>query len=365
MGYIRRPAYYKAFRCIGADCTENCCIGWEIDVDEDSLAYYETVPGDFGERLRASIAPADAQTGEPAHFRLDAEERCPLLNDCNLCEVLLHLGEDKMAQICTDHPRYYEWFSDGREDGLGLCCEAAAELILAQTGAPAFDVTEADGVSETGTEAETELENVLFSMRDALFRLACEDAPFDDKADRLYRTAKAQQEQYDDLLFPFPEGEDEDADETDEDTASWSQAFWRESTLTSLLEMLLGFEINKDDWRTLLTGAKARLPEIIARREAFLQAYQGKRHEYDNLLTYFLYRHFMKALGDDAVQDKVQLALVSTAVIQLLDVYEWLVKGEVTHWAQICICKAYSREIEYNEDNTEQLAAFSVLDEME
>lgn len=45
-------------------------------------------------------------------------------------------------------------------------------------------------------------------MRDALFRLACEDAPFDDKADRLYRTAKAQQEQYDDLLFPFPEGED-------------------------------------------------------------------------------------------------------------------------------------------------------------
>ena len=43
MGYIRRPAYYKAFRCIGSDCTENCCIGWEIDVDEDSLAYYETV----------------------------------------------------------------------------------------------------------------------------------------------------------------------------------------------------------------------------------------------------------------------------------------------------------------------------------
>lgn len=47
MGYIRRPAYYKAFRCIGSDCTENCCIGWEIDVDEDSLAYYETVPGDL------------------------------------------------------------------------------------------------------------------------------------------------------------------------------------------------------------------------------------------------------------------------------------------------------------------------------
>ena len=225
-------------------------------------------------------------------------------------------------------------------------------------------MAEADDVSETGTEAETELEDALFAMRDELFRLACEDAPFDDKADRLYRTAKAQQEQYDNLLFPFPEGEDEE-NETDEDPFSWSQAFWCESTLTSLLDLLLGFEINKDDWRTLLTGAKARLPEIIARRDAFLQAYQGKIREYDNLLTYFLYRHFMKALGDEAVQEKVQMALISTAVIQLLDVYEWLTNGELTHWAQICICKAYSREIEYNEDNTEQLAAFSVEDEME
>ena len=353
------PDYYPLFHCIADRCRHNCCIGWEIDVDGDSLAAYDQIGGEMGERLHKCID----RSGEMPHFLLGEQERCPFLNGKNLCDLILYGGGGMLCQICTDHPRYYEWFSDGREDGLGLCCEAAAELILAQTGAPAFDVTEADGVSETGTEAETELENVLFSMRDALFRLACEDAPFDDKADRLYRTAKAQQEQYDDLLFPFPE--DEDADETDEDTASWSQAFWRESTLTSLLEMLLGFEINKDDWRTLLTGAKARLPEIIARRNDFLQAYQGKRHEYDNLLTYFLYRHFMKALGDDAVQDKVQLALVSTAVIQLLDVYEWLAKGEVTHWAQICICKAYSREIEYNEDNTEQLAAFSVLDEME
>lgn len=99
-------------------------------------------------------------------------------------------------------------------------------------------------------------------MRDALFRLACEDAPFDDKADRLYRTAKARRSSTTTCCSRSPR--DEDADETDEDTASWSQAFWRESTLTSLLELLLGFEINKDDWRTLLTGAKARLPEIIA-----------------------------------------------------------------------------------------------------
>ena len=365
MGYIRRPSYYKQFRCIGSDCTENCCIGWEIDVDEDSLAYYNTVPGAFGERLRASIEPPNEQTGEPAHFRLDAQERCPLLNDCNLCEVLLHLGEDKMAQICTDHPRYYEWFSDGREDGLGLCCEAAAALILGQTDLPEWDITEADDVSDSGTEVEIEMENTLFAMRDELFRLAGAHVSFDEKADALYQTACAMQEQYDELLFPFPDAPDEDANAPEDSAFPWSQVFWREDTLRDLLDLLLGFEINKDDWRTLLTGARDHLPEILRRRADFAAAYRGREQEYSNLLTYFLYRHFMKALGDDAVQEKVQFALLSTAIIRLLDLYEWIRHGELTPWAQICICKAYSREIEYNEENTDRLAAFSLEDEAE
>lgn len=56
MGYIRRPSYYKNFRCIGSACTDNCCIGWEIEIDADTLAYYQTVSGSFGEKLRASIS---------------------------------------------------------------------------------------------------------------------------------------------------------------------------------------------------------------------------------------------------------------------------------------------------------------------
>ena len=53
MGYIRRPSYYKDFHCIASDCTENCCIGWEIDVDEDTLAYYKNIGSDFSRRLCA------------------------------------------------------------------------------------------------------------------------------------------------------------------------------------------------------------------------------------------------------------------------------------------------------------------------
>ena len=37
---LRVPSYYKTFQCIADKCEHSCCIGWEIDIDEDSYDYY-------------------------------------------------------------------------------------------------------------------------------------------------------------------------------------------------------------------------------------------------------------------------------------------------------------------------------------
>ena len=170
------------------------------------------------------------------------------------------------------------------------------------------------------------------------------------------------QSEYDDLLFPV-EGEDGYAAEDGEDVPfSWSKMFWSEACLKALAERLAALEINKDSWRTLLGEVHARIPELLARRADFLAYYKDKLYEYDELLEYFLYRHFMKTLADDVLIEKVQFALIGASFIQLLDIYRWLTDGELTHWEQICICKAYSREIEYNEDNTEAVARFLTMD---
>ena len=49
---LRVPSYYKEFTCLAGACRHSCCVGWEVDVDEDTAAYYETVEGVLGERLR-------------------------------------------------------------------------------------------------------------------------------------------------------------------------------------------------------------------------------------------------------------------------------------------------------------------------
>ena len=121
------PDYYKDFRCIAGDCRHSCCIGWEIDIDEDSLAFFESVPGEFGDRLRQNIS----KYGD-AHFVLGEGERCPFLNRDNLCDIILTLGEEHICGICTDHPRFRNELPGRVETGLGLCCEEAARLILSK-----------------------------------------------------------------------------------------------------------------------------------------------------------------------------------------------------------------------------------------
>ena len=122
---IRKPDYYDRFQCIAGACSDSCCIGWEIDVDEDRREAYRKVGGDLGVRLRTCI------DWEEGYFILQGkEERCPFLNSENLCDLIIGLGEESLCDICREHPRYYEWYEELTEAGVGLCCEAAAKLIL-------------------------------------------------------------------------------------------------------------------------------------------------------------------------------------------------------------------------------------------
>lgn len=31
------PDFYPAFHCIASACRHSCCVGWEVDVDQDTL----------------------------------------------------------------------------------------------------------------------------------------------------------------------------------------------------------------------------------------------------------------------------------------------------------------------------------------
>ena len=122
---VYAPDYYSRFHCIADRCRHTCCEGWEIDIDPVTLNMYGAVDGPLGEKLKRSIC----LDPEP-HFVLCPGERCPFLTDTNLCELILEKGEGMLCQICRDHPRFRNYWSDRVELGLGMVCEESARLIL-------------------------------------------------------------------------------------------------------------------------------------------------------------------------------------------------------------------------------------------
>ncbi len=292
------PHYYSNFKCIAGECRHSCCIGWEIDIDPLSLKKYNSIKTPFGKKIRDNM---DFQDGG-ACFRLNDDERCPFLNEQKLCDIILNLGEDYLCDICTDHPRFRNFYSDRTETGLGLCCEEACRIILSDSRS--FTLI---SDCENG-ESLTEDEQDFLCRRDLVFNLV-------DNSDSVFNAIRKINEMY--QINPF---------ELDLHTAF---------DFYSSLEML---DISWRDKLNTLKNPQTAQPDNTAER-AFL-----------NLYKYFLFRH----LSADNFYGGLNFAEISVKLI-------WAICERTDFsFENICeIARMYSSEIEYSDENTDKVTEFA------
>ncbi|MBA8896693.1 flagellin lysine-N-methylase [Clostridium saccharobutylicum] len=132
------PHYYKDFKCAASKCTDTCCAGWEIIIDDETYKHYDNVCGEFGERLKSNLTLYE--DGEPG-FLLQ-NDNCPFLNKNNLCDIYTELGENYLCYTCKTYPRLIEEYCNLREIGISLSCPEAARLILLDSKRVTFEVSD-------------------------------------------------------------------------------------------------------------------------------------------------------------------------------------------------------------------------------
>ena len=299
---IFAPDYYPEFRCIADKCRHSCCIGWEIDIDPVTREKYRHVPDDFGQRLNGNI-----RDGEVSSFILGEGERCPMLNASGLCDLITKLGEENLCQVCADHPRFRNFFSDRTEIGLGLCCEEAARLILTRETPMRLISLEDDGSSEGLPDEEA----ALLTLRAELIAIMQNRSlPLNARLDRLL----------DAVDFTIPEKD-------------WA-AVYRD------LERL------DPAWDTIL-NAISQLTDCQAPKGLSDRPLAPFGHTLENFCVYLLYRHLPGALEDDDIPGRVAFCVLSTQVLMALCAS----KADCTMADLLDFARMYSAEIEYSEDN--------------
>ena len=116
--------YYPNFKCIANKCKHTCCAGWEADIDKTTLEGYKTENSAFATTLKNGI------NFKKSTFKIDKNRRCAFLMDNGLCEIICNLGEERLCQICRDHPRFKSGFTGETITGLGFSCEESTKIIL-------------------------------------------------------------------------------------------------------------------------------------------------------------------------------------------------------------------------------------------
>ena len=328
---LRMPLYCKDFTCTAEKCGDNCCIGWEIDIDDKTAAFYNSITDDFGSLLKKNISNEN-----PKHFILGENERCPFLNEHNLCEIILNLGEDKLCTICTEHPRYYEWFGAVKEGGIGLCCEEAARIILSRSDNLSFWDREIPDEESNGFDES--LYRCLSEARSKIIaHLENSSIPFGKRICDIIDYADLLQSMIDNGDFSVPEIGSSDTS--------------AEHGFKAVLEYLLTLEPIDGNWQPYLKKAIGMYSEAAARKADFLSANSQVTAYLQNIAVYFIWRYFLKGTFDGEFLSRVKLAAVSTAVIGYMFCCKWLESGSLTLEDCAQLAKNYSKEIEYSEEN--------------
>ena len=122
---ISVPAYYHQFRCIASACPDSCCPEWDVDVDDASAAYYRSLPGDLGDRLRQVLV--DTEDGTVMAIE---NGRCPMWRADGLCRIQAELGHDALCAVCQRFPRLTHDYGSHLDRDLELSCPEAARLIF-------------------------------------------------------------------------------------------------------------------------------------------------------------------------------------------------------------------------------------------
>ena len=319
---LRMPGYCEKFRCIADKCKDSCCIGWEIDIDRKTAAYYESIGGEFGERLRDNIADGC--------FVLDKDERCPFLNDRGLCDIIIELGEDKLCQICSDHPRYFEWFGSVKEGGIGLCCEEAARLILSED----HTVHESEVPDEDCDEYDAELFLLLTKARECIITHL--------QNDRLAEAVSGMLDFAEQLQYNM-------------DNGIYELPAWEHSTrperpdISAVFACFSELEPIDPDWPVYLSECLRKAENVTALPETD-EIYLRRS------AVYFIYRYFLKGVFDGEIVSRVKLAAVSTWMTGCLWECERMSGGDCGFEQKCLIARNYSKEVEYSEENLEALA---------
>lgn len=370
---ITTPFYYKDFKCIAGACTDTCCAGWDVDVDEASYKYYKSVNGSFGKRLKSVMVKSE-EGG--CTFTLN-NRRCPFLNDENLCDLYIALGEENLCDTCAEFPRFINEYGNTREIGIAPSCITAGEIIFNYKDKLVFETTENDEFPKTYNDIDPLTYIQLTSARKMAYSIVQNRAyTINDRCVLLLEFAKKIQKhldsERDELIANVVNAfKDMDYQQSVLDNAKKKYSGFDDTAyryIYKYFDKFKGMEVINPDWFKVLEVNNEFMQDCDKNGMSdffnkmyneFDTYYEDRQFEYEQLLVYYVYRYFLDAVYDYNLVLKIKNGIVGYLILKQADVAKWYINGKqcgerkLSKAEQIDMAHLYSRQFEHSYSNFE------------
>lgn len=281
---IIQPIYYKDFKCIAGDCPDSCCQGWEVDADEQSLAYYKTLSPDLEIKRRIDSVLDKDEFGNTI-FSLAPKKRCPFLNDENLCDMHIAIGGEHTPLTCRNFPRFIYDFGGTREIGISFSCPVASDIMYNFKGHITFtDTVNSDPPALNDIDAGVYF--TLLNARREAYRIAQDDAlTIKQRLITLLDFAVKTQS----LLGEYIEGGD------------------------------------KIDFADVFRNPEIINPVWCEKVENLKISSVSDSNSNENIIIYFIYKYFMQAVYDRDLVSKIKMAVIGVLINTYFGEDSWTV----------------------------------------
>ncbi len=334
----RYPYYYKEFRCIAAACEDSCCAGWQIVVDDESAAQYQSVPGEIGDTLR-SVMMID-EDGDRV-FRLN-NDNCPFWETSGLCAIHRQIGETYLCKTCREFPRAVQDYGVFAEHDLSLSCPEAARHIL--KGRRPLEYTEMVEVPDEACGYSEPLMNFLLEARERLY-------------DMIWNPAHCLAHVLADCLLYAEQLQEYIDNEKFEIAPEYQSQPWEKPVQKGIGEDFFApfaeMEILTEDWKQLLEDAEM-LGDLCPWEELQIQM-AGFDNQYRRMLHYYLSRYWLQTVADYDAVGKIKLMTTAFLMLRRMQTAYMQKKKELPESASMRLVQLYSKEVEHNALNRELL----------
>lgn len=159
---IKQFKYLETFKCIGSLCEDTCCVGWDVDIDQGTYAYYQSLADDpLSRKIKSKVRPNLTCGDKAIDFAsviLSNNKHCPFLDHDKLCEIQRAYGELALSNVCTNFPRFYNQVDHVLEITGTFSCPEISRMALSDPQMMVETVTPI-------TQKELKARRMIFSKR--------------------------------------------------------------------------------------------------------------------------------------------------------------------------------------------------------